>query len=134
MKYLTLVACVSCGLVGYSQNLVIPEGSVWKYYDQGDVGTTNWVNNNFDDSAWATGNAEFGYGDGDETTTVSFGGDGNNKHITTYFRKVVNLTEQRTLDCRIKMDDGAVVYLNGNEVYRNGMPNGAVNFNTLANN
>ncbi|MFB0908363.1 MAG: hypothetical protein QMB03_08825, partial [Spirosomataceae bacterium] len=65
MKYFLLPFFLICGFCGHTQTL-IPSGSVWKYYDQGDVGTPSWKDNNFDDSAWASGNAELGYGDGDE--------------------------------------------------------------------
>lgn len=133
MKYLTILITILFSYVCYSQNTVISVGSSWKYHDQGDVGTTNWANNNFDDTAWANGNAELGYGDGDEATVVSFGGNSSNKHITTYFRKSINLSEARGLNCQIKMDDGAVVYLNGIEIYRNGMPAGSISFSTTAN-
>jgi hypothetical protein len=131
MKYFLLPFFLICGFCGHTQTL-IPSGSVWKYYDQGDVGTPSWKDNNFDDSAWASGNAELGYGDGDEATVVSFGPDANNKYITTYFRKMINLTEQRSIDFQIKMDDGAVVYLNGTEVYRIGMTSGIIGHTTLA--
>jgi hypothetical protein len=41
----------------------------------------------FDDSTWSNGVAQFGYGNGDEKTVVSYGGNANNKYVTTYFRK-----------------------------------------------
>jgi hypothetical protein len=131
MKYLLFVVFFIYGSLSHSQT-VVSTGSAWKYYDQGDVGTTNWINNNFDDSAWATGNAEFGYGDGDEATIVSFGGNSGSKHITTYFRKSINIAEQKKMKCKIKYDDGVVVYLNGIKVFQAHMPSGSTNFNTLA--
>ncbi len=45
---------------------LVPLGSVWKYLDNGSDQGTNWIAPNFDDSAWASGPAELGYGDGDE--------------------------------------------------------------------
>ena len=45
----------------------------------------------FDDSAWASGNAQLGYGDGDEVTTVGFGPNANTKYVTTYFRRTFNV-------------------------------------------
>ena len=44
-----------------------------------------WKNVGFNDAAWASGPSEFGYGDGDEATIVSFGGNPNARHVTTYF-------------------------------------------------
>ena len=37
------------------------------------------------------------------------------------------------LDVRVLRDDGVVVYLNGTELFRDGMPEGPIAFNTLAN-
>jgi autotransporter-associated beta strand protein len=109
-------------------------GSSWKYFDQGtDLGTA-WRASAFNDAAWATGAGEFGYGDGDETTVVSFGPNASAKYITTYFRKsftVADPTLYSGLTLRIKRDDGAVVYVNGQFAGRSNMPT-SVGFSTLA--
>ena len=66
---------------------------------------------------------------------VSFGLNSGAKYITTYFRRgfvVEDVANFTTLNLRLLRDDGAVVYLNGVEVYRNNMPSGAVNYQTLA--
>ena len=52
-------------------------GSNWRYLDNGTDQGTAWRASAFDDSAWASGNAQFGYGDGDEVTTVGFGPNAN---------------------------------------------------------
>ena len=77
---------------------------------------------------------ELGYGDNDENTAVSYGDDASNKHITTYFRHtftVDSIAEEGTVQVELKMDDGAVVYLNGTEVVRSNMPEGEILFDTL---
>ncbi|MDQ3061910.1 MAG: fibronectin type III domain-containing protein, partial [Acidobacteriota bacterium] len=59
----------------------------------------------------------------------------NNKYITTYFRKSFNFngqTDFNNLTLDILRDDGAVVYLNGAEVYRTNMPSGAIGYRTTA--
>src|SRR5207249_11194861 len=64
-----------------------------------------------------------------------FGGDPNNKFITTYFRKtfdVADASKVKSLALRLLRDDGAVVYLNGQEVVRDNMNSGTVNFDTPA--
>src|SRR5467141_1189505 len=71
----------------WSADVLVPAGSVWKYLDNGSDQGTAWVAPSFDDSAWASGPAQLGYGDGDEATVVGFGPDPNNKYITTYFRR-----------------------------------------------
>jgi hypothetical protein len=107
----------------------------WKYSDTGTDLGSGWRNSGFNDSAWKSGKAELGYGDGDEKTVIGFGGDTNNKYITTYFRKVFVLTDKQkisALTLLLKCDDGAVVYLNGNEIQRYNMPSGEIGSGTKA--
>jgi hypothetical protein len=117
-----------------TQTVIAPNSS-WKYRDTGvDLGSS-WRASSFDDSGWAFGNAELGYGDGDEATVVSFGPNANNKHITTYFRKnfsVSDVSNVTALTLRLKRDDGAVVYINGMEAIRSNMPTGTITASTLA--
>ena len=65
---------------------LIPLGAVWKYLDNGSDPGKSWRDPGFDDSKWASGPAQLGYGDGDEATVVGFGPDPSHKYITTYFR------------------------------------------------
>lgn len=114
---------------------LIASATTWKYFDNGTIPASNWASNIFNDNAWVSGDAQLGYGEGDEQTVVSFGPNANNKHITTYFRKTFSVTNVNTiaaLNASILFDDGIVVYLNGSEVYRNNMPAGTVANNTLA--
>jgi hypothetical protein len=118
------------------QTRLVPGGSIWKYRDIGDQGTA-WRNTNYNDAAWSSGPAQLGYGDGDEATTVGYGGDPNNRYITTYFRKWFQVDDPAAftnLSLQLQRDDGAIVYLNGTEVFRSNMPNGPIAFNTLATN
>ncbi len=118
----------------HDETLISP-GSNWKYLDNGsDLGTA-WRQVNFDDSAWAAGPAQLGYGDGDEATVVSFGPNAGNKHITTYFRRAVVIPEAAAvtnLIVKLLRDDGGVVYINGTEVFRSNMPQGPVTYQTVA--
>jgi hypothetical protein len=114
---------------------LIPTGSVWKYLDNGSNQGTAWQATGFNDSAWKSGPAQLGYGDGDEATVVGYGPNANAKYITTYFRTaftVNNAAAVSALNLRLIRDDGAVVYLNGTEVFRSNMPTGAINYTTLA--
>jgi hypothetical protein len=113
----------------------IPRGSVWRYRDDGSDQGTAWQAVAFDDSSWTSGPAQLGYGDGDETTVVSFGPDPFNKFITTYFRRhfiVTNAAQWASVAVRLLRDDGAVVYLNGTEIARQNMPAGPIDYQTLA--
>jgi hypothetical protein len=120
---------------------LVAAGSVWKYLDTGTNLGTSWRSNSFDDTSWASGPAPLGYGEMNvgqwPRTTNSFGPDPNNKYITTYYRRLLdvpNAAQFSALEFRLLRDDGAVVYLNGAEVFRSNMPTGAVDSLTLATN
>ncbi|MCP4192858.1 MAG: tandem-95 repeat protein [Planctomycetaceae bacterium] len=114
---------------------ILPSGAAWKYLDDGSNQGTAWRSSNFNDASWKTGNAQLGYGDGDEATVVSYGSNSGDKHRTTYFRKSFNVTspsDYQTLRLGIQRDDGAIVYLNGQEIARSNMPAGAVDYDDFA--
>ena len=118
-----------------ADTILVPTAATWKYLDNGSDQGIAWRATSFNDSTWPSGPAQLGYGDGDEATTVGFGPDGNNKFITTYFRRAFNVANASLfngLTLRLMRDDGAVVYLNGVEVWRTNMPSGTVGFLTPA--
>ncbi len=109
-------------------------GGNWKYLDN-DTRPANWETIAYNDAAWASGNAQLGYGDGDEATVVSFGPSSTNKYITTYFRKTVTIPNTALFTSfiiNLIRDDGAVVYVNGVEVFRDNMPGGVITHGTFA--
>jgi calcineurin-like phosphoesterase family protein/purple acid phosphatase-like protein len=123
----------------WAQTALVPRGATWSYLDNGSDQGIAWRETAFDDSTWASGPAELGYGDGGEATLANCGPSapacnaGN--FITTYFRHafdVVDASAFTTLTLRILRDDGAVVYLNGVEIFRTNMPAGAITSTTLA--
>ena len=118
-----------------TQQTFIAAGAEWKYLDDGSNQGTNWAAPGFDDRGWRSGQAELGYGDGNEVTQISYGPNSNAKHVTSYFRKqflVTGASGVTTLGLKLLRDDGAVIYLNGVEVVRDNMPAGTVSFSTLA--
>ncbi len=97
--------------------------SGWKYlYDGSDQGTV-WREPAHDDTAWPTGTAELGYGDGDETTVipihyVSAG----QKAATCYFRRSFTLADLdgiSSAEVSVAYDDAYAVYLNGTRIAGN---------------
>lgn len=138
---ITLIAEASAGyqFKGWASNQpveFIPKESIWNYSDTGTDLGTSWKETNFDDSNWAQGKAELGYGDDDENTVISYGNSSSNKHISYYFRNKFSLTDKsiiQNLNLQLKVDDGAVVYLNGTEIYRTNLPEGEINYETIAN-
>ncbi|MBI5915318.1 MAG: CotH kinase family protein, partial [Bacteroidetes bacterium] len=123
--------------MGSTQGIILPTGSVWKYSDATTAPPANWNQPAFNDAGWSSGPAQLGYGDGDEATVLSYGSDANNKTPSYYFRatfSVANPTAVSGLLARLKADDGAVVYLNGNEIWRVNMPAApaVISFGTFA--
>ncbi len=118
-----------------SQVTLFPYSTPWKYLDNGTDQGTAWYGTGFNDAAWASGNAELGYGDGDEATVVSFGPSSTNKYPTTYFRKTISVPSVATYTSytiNFRRDDGIIIYINGVEVLRNNMPLSGVNYLTYA--
>ena len=110
---------------------VVAAGATWRYLDDGSDQGSDWRATGFEDSAWSSGPAELGFGEGDEATAITSG------HITYYFRHAFSVADPAAVnDLRLylKRDDGAVVYLNGTEVARDNLPDGEIAFDTLAEN
>ncbi len=113
----------------------IPQGAVWKYLDDGSNQGALWRTPEFDDSVWRSGPAVLGYGEGSERTVIEYGPDRSNKYVTSYFRHPFNVASAasvKELTVRVLRDDGAIVYLNGIEVFRSNMPAGDIGPTTFA--
>jgi len=131
---LTLVAVILCHTAS-AQVTFIQFGETWSYLDDGTDPGTAWRSPTFDDSAWATGLAQFGYGDGDEATVTSFGPNPRVRQVSTYFRKSFEVADVSLIpgvEITFLRDDGAIIYLNGTEIWRDNMPEGEVDSLTLA--
>src|SRR5436190_1771661 len=128
-----LVSLLLCASSAMSATL-IPTNAFWKYLANGvDLGSS-WRLPGYNDLSWPGGLAQLGYGDNDETSVIgSSNGTNSARPITTYFRRTIVIPNQVTdATLRLMRDDGAVVYVNGVEVFRDNMPTGAVNVTTLA--
>ena len=116
----------------FKPTMVITEGARWKYSDMGASPGADWVKLDFKDDAWKEGAAQLGYGDRDEATKIS---DAPDHYPTYYFRHQFEVSEPSNLKplvLRLLRDDGAVVYLNGEEIARGNMPDGKVEHGTFA--
>lgn len=111
----------------------IDAATKWKYNQSADLTGVNWTAWAYDDAAWPSGGALLAV----ETaalpdlirTPLSLG------RTTYYFRTKFNFpSAPRGAELRLRhvIDDGCIVYLNGTEVLRTGMPSGAVSYATLA--
>jgi hypothetical protein len=113
---------------GGTASLIAPP-TTWRYLDDGSNQGTAWRALAFDDRSWTSGVGEFGYGDGDERTVVSYGPSANPKYTTTYFRHRFTATSVPTaLTLTMRIDDGAVAYVNGVEAARFNMPSGPAEY------
>lgn len=107
-----------------SETLVPWSASGWKYLGDGSNQGTAWRAPGHDDSAWPSGSAELGYGDGDEATVIPYpdinpSAPGIQKPATCYFRRSFNVTNPHQLtglSLSVEFDDGYIVYVNGTRV------------------
>ncbi len=109
--------------------LVSPE-SVWKYVDSGVFPGATWTDTGFNDSAWPAGSAPLGRNVGGEATLIT-------RRNTTWYRRafvISNPADYLALVVGVVRDDGAVAYLNGQEIYRGNMPAGTITSTTFATN
>ena len=117
-----------------AESVFVPMGDTWNYLDTGVNPGTSWMDESFDDSAWASGVAELGYGDS-QATVVSYGSNAADKHTTTWFRRrfsVTDASEVSRLKLSVKRDDGVRVFLNGSEIARDNLTLGTVSSGTEA--
>ena len=111
--------------------VVFEAGASWQYWDDGEA-ADGWNTTEFNAGSWPSGNGDFGFGEPERNTVVVSGADGD-RTPTIYFRKLVELDEAPVAGSfDINVDDGAIVYVNGVEVARQNMPEGAVTHLTWA--
>jgi hypothetical protein len=114
------------------EDVLVSQGAVWRYLDDGSDAGATWIEPAFDDSGWTSGPARLGYaGRQGQDTIVSFGPDPDSKFATTYFRHsftVSDPTSYTNLTLRLLRDDSAIVYLNGTETHRANLPTGPITF------
>ncbi len=108
--------------------------SGWRYSATNQSPPATWMNRNFDDSGWPAGSAGFVY---PMPTPWPLGWTllGNAPgRVTTYYRREFTapaVPHGRPM-LHLTCDDGAVVYVNGAEVYRHNMPRGPITPTTYA--
>jgi predicted phosphodiesterase len=145
---IALVAALAISVIAYAFPVgafaadepvtLIANHDAWKYDDTntdlfGDVATDFW-NVSFDDSAWKSGPSPLGYPASDASpafgpvsggTLMTKGG--SQAYITYYLRKdfvADDIAAISSLTAKVAVDDGFVMYLNGQEIARLNMPAG----------
>ncbi len=112
--------------------------ATWTYYDKGSLDGEAWTSVSYSDATWSHGKAPLGYAKDNSpfNTVISYGDDSSNKHSCYYYRTTFNLsevpTEEETMQLDYMVDDGMVVYVNGQEAYRYNMPSGTISFGSFS--
>ena len=117
---------------GIAQKTIIKNGDSWEYYDIGYL-DEEWMLHP-DSYKWKKGKTPIGYGDETVITNINYGTSEDNKHLLKYFKKEFYITDTNFLgyEFRILRDDGAVVYVNGKELFRSNMQNATITNTSLA--
>lgn len=109
--------------------------TVWTYRDEGTQPDIGWRKPGYDDSSWKSGRAPLGFGEARISTRIHAGPDERHRPVTAWFRRefeAPQLKHGERLVVLLAVDDGAVVYLNGGEIARINMPEGAIDGATFA--
>jgi len=107
---------------GLSTSRAISFGSTWRYDDRGVDPGAQWASPAFNDTTWKSGPAQLGYGDGDEATLLV---KTPSSQPSVYFRRTLTLTGPVTQAAlRVLHDDGAAVWVNGQQVFAKYVNNG----------
>lgn len=118
-----------------AQTKIIKSGDEWLFYDSSNTAPENWQKPN-ETKNWNSGPTPLGYGDSAVLTTIHYGDNPEEKHISKYFKKVFTLDDPYkylVYSLNVIRDDGVVIYLNGREIMRNNMPEGIITDDTKAN-
>jgi hypothetical protein len=120
-------------IVTEAQSLV-PMNQTWAYNQMDLLLGSNWMQPGYNDTNWARGPAllyvESSGLPAEKRTPLTLGAD------TYYFRSLFRMNagaDISALALYTIVDDGAIVYLNGNEILRLNMPDGAVQHSTRTN-
>ena len=119
------------------EDILVPEDATWEYRKGTSNPPSDWSENSFDtatdDVPWQSGQASIGYGDNDDKTVLS---DMRGSYSTLYLRHEFQIGGELPNDLllRLYVDDGAIIYINGQEVARRHVSGGAKNFASIASN
>ncbi len=113
---------------------VLKAADTWLYFEHGSLDDADWKGQNYNTTGWYTGQAPFGFGNNgrpmsNATTKLTRLDENNNSRPTFYFRKEFTLDaapkDNETYTFNFELDDGIIVYINGQEIGTYHMPSGA---------
>ncbi|MEX5236780.1 fibrinogen-like YCDxxxxGGGW domain-containing protein [Kocuria arenosa] len=112
---------------------LVAEGATWRYHhDRATPPADDWAGTAFVDTAWKQGSAVLGWGDASVKTTLVADG---TRPLTTYYRRTVDVADASKygkLTLTTRADDAVAVYVNGQEVVRDNLPDGDLGPGTYA--
>ncbi|MFA6884554.1 MAG: CotH kinase family protein [Paludibacteraceae bacterium] len=115
---------------------IINQMDSWSYYDEGSLDAEAWASSSYNDASWKTGEAPLGFGfSGFINTTVNKKSSKGINNLTTYYRKTMNIADISSINKLVfsaTVNDGAIIYLNGNEIFRYNLPATKITFDTKA--
>jgi len=122
MKSLLLCATglLLCNAINAQTNhweTAVFENDTWRYVVPTAEPDTNWRKIGFNASSWQQGPGGFGFGDGDDNTTVA-------QTVSVFIRITFNIADTSKISAAIlnaDYDDGFVAYLNNTEIARANM-------------
>lgn len=106
---------------------LLSDTAVWKYRWAKEAPDPSWATPGYDDSQWEQGAAPIGYG-APQLSTVIDPSALLPRPLTTYFRTTFTVEDPASIsgiEVSYTADDGAVVYINGKEVQRTRIAEGA---------
>ncbi|SPF68073.1 Fibrinogen, alpha/beta/gamma chain, C-terminal globular domain [Propionibacterium ruminifibrarum] len=130
-----VVVAPESGAADDSSPVLLEDDATWSYLSADTVPAENWTGADYDDSSWSSGAAPIGYGDAELNTAIT-PAPALSRPVTTYFRSsftVGDVSAISGVSVSYVADDGAVVYVNGTEVSRTRLDDGAVTATTRAN-
>ena len=127
----------SRGQPPFASQTFIELGGHWAYTDDGRDPGTGWTESGFDDANWKRGLAPLGFGYANQATTLSCGTTAEcvDKYATFYFRSEFSVDDPANFTnvmAQIVRDDAVIVYVNGDEVFRDNNIRNTTNFDTFA--
>ena len=121
-----VVSCIALSIWGQVEDVeYIAAGDSWRYMKGTEAPPSSWKSLSFNDSSWLSGPTGIGYGDGDDATVLS---DMRNSYVSVFMRRKFQVEEPAVvtaLTLEAVYDDGFAAYLNGTEVARVNLGDGA---------
>ena len=146
LTFFLLMSLLFCSdIAAQTRDTLIDYGDQWKYADKTKLDSIDWKASSYNDGTWNCGPAPLGYGDAWIATCISCGCPTEfvcshpstcSVNPTDYFRKklkVSNTSQYDSVTIEGIIDDGMILYINGNSAWNYGVTTPS-NYSTWASN